>query len=436
MKNPRFPFSAAILAVLLVAAPLRPGSALGGDSIWGGSFWDGGDGGDDTVGWGDDDDAKSIWGEGVGSGGGPALPPLPPALERFRARAEKGDPGALRDIGLAFHLGSFGLKVDYREALRWYEMAAAKGNLPAMVNLAGILMDNRIGSEGAERDRNMARAYALTRRAAEAGNVTAQLNMGKFLQLGKGVAVNEDEALWWLEKAGGQGNPEACDRVSLIYHNRGDAARAAEWFRRGAEAGDPQATFNLGVYYESGLGGLPEDQRKAFSCFLKSARRGHSMGMLVTGKRYLSGRGCRADQSRAKKWLLMAGERGESAARELLAGIPPGVEPFDDRPLRIDAASLIGDFDKNPEEAALNCDDRVFDLGGGNTSVDMKGGGTVVTVTVPGSRTSIVVDIPPDGSGAAVFRYGGGWVIRARFAEFVPETRVIRLENGRAVPEE
>ncbi|HYV31972.1 MAG TPA: hypothetical protein VEO53_12825, partial [Candidatus Binatia bacterium] len=51
--------------------------------------------------------------------------------------------------------------------------------------------------------------FRIEMQEAEKGLASAQYMLGRRYLYGDGVAVDEDEALHWLEKAAVQGNPDA-----------------------------------------------------------------------------------------------------------------------------------------------------------------------------------------------------------------------------------
>ena len=49
-----------------------------------------------------------------------------------------------------------------------------------------------------------------------------------------------------------------------------DKAKAVQWYRKAAEAGDARAMYNLGYAYEYGQGGLTKDEAKAVEWYKKA----------------------------------------------------------------------------------------------------------------------------------------------------------------------
>lgn len=56
------------------------------------------------------------------------------AMDRWRERAEQGEPVAQNYLGIHYHLG-LGTAQDYKEAVKWYQLAADNGNADAQRNL-------------------------------------------------------------------------------------------------------------------------------------------------------------------------------------------------------------------------------------------------------------------------------------------------------------
>lgn len=133
------------------------------------------------------------------------------AAHHFARAASKGDADGEFYLGLAWMNGD-GLPQSYRKAAEAFESAAAKGHGEAAYHLALIYDSPALGAPYADK------AAAYMRRATEAGYAPAFAAMG------------------------------------LIVH-RGDAEGvAADWFEKGARAGDPQAAFLYAVALFEGDG--------------------------------------------------------------------------------------------------------------------------------------------------------------------------------------
>ncbi len=95
-----------------------------------------------------------------------------------------------------------------------------------------------------------AEAVPLFRHAAELGEVTAMLELGKMLLAGHDVTQNYTQALTWFRKAAEAGNPSAMVFVGVMtakgIGTAKDESQAASWYRRAANAGYPSAMDGFG----------------------------------------------------------------------------------------------------------------------------------------------------------------------------------------------
>jgi len=112
--------------------------------------------------------------------------------------------------------------------------------------------------------------FAETKKKAEAGNASAQFNLGLMYAKGEGVPKDDAEALRWYRKAADQGNALAQSNLGVMYANgRGvpkDDAEALRWYRKAADQGNAPAQSSLGVMYAIGEG-VPKDDAEAYAWY-------------------------------------------------------------------------------------------------------------------------------------------------------------------------
>jgi TPR repeat protein len=171
------------------------------------------------------------------------------ALTVFRPLAEKGDSYAQFVLGQMAEQGA-GVAQNYREAGRWYKLAADAGEPDAMTNL-GFLYEQ---GKGVPQDYKA--AVDLYKKAAEAGNAVAQTNLANVYFEGKLTGQDDKEAARWYAKAAAQGDPAAQFNLArMVERGRGvdkDPARAIALYTESANAGFAAAQLNLGVCYAEG----------------------------------------------------------------------------------------------------------------------------------------------------------------------------------------
>jgi len=161
------------------------------------------------------------------------------ALEWFRKAATKGEPGALYAVGEFYFFGRGGLARDPKMAI-YYLTQAAGYNDPHAQNLLGDIYRKGIGV-----DKNLAEAYRLFSQSSAAGFLDAQGNLGVMIANGEVP-----------------GHPEK------------DYAKAAELFRKGAEAGNALCMYFYAKVLEAGLGLPAADKDAARTWYIRAAHAG------------------------------------------------------------------------------------------------------------------------------------------------------------------
>lgn len=126
-------------------------------------------------------------------------------------------------------------------------------------------------------DRKYSVAIEVLRDAANHGLASAQFNLGVMYATGRGVDVDEKEAVRLYKLASSQGDADAQCILALMYASgrgveQSDAA-AAQHFALAAARGDSFAQVNLANMYETGKG-VPQDSEKAITLYRQAAEQG------------------------------------------------------------------------------------------------------------------------------------------------------------------
>jgi len=165
--------------------------------------------------------------------------------------------------------------------------AAASGTasfVQAVRDLApGSVVDFKLLRDGARVDLPVAIGGRFTDGliAAEAGNATAQAQIGNAYAEGEGVEKDPVLARAWHLKAAEQGQANS-QVVVGYYYAQGiggprDDGEAVEWYRKAAAADNPMALNNLGAMYSEGRGGLAKDRASAIDLFRRAAALGNEL---------------------------------------------------------------------------------------------------------------------------------------------------------------
>ena len=94
-----------------------------------------------------------------------------------------------------------------------------------------------------------------------------------------------------LEKAAGQGHAYAMDMLGTIHHVRKEHEQALAWFTKGAEAGLPNAMFDLGTLLDKGQGMAAPDYPAAADWYRRAADAGLGKAANKLSSMYTLGRG-------------------------------------------------------------------------------------------------------------------------------------------------
>lgn len=114
--------------------------------------------------------------------------------------------------------------------------------------------------------------------SAEAGDATAQFQLGMAYYKGAGVERDAALAMKWIQKAAEQGHAQAQYTLGAMHHAGRGALQsfplALKWFEQAAQQNHAEAQYSLGAMYRSGQG-VPVDKSKAYIWFNLAAAQGH-----------------------------------------------------------------------------------------------------------------------------------------------------------------
>ncbi len=190
--------------------------------------------------------------------------------------------------------------------------------LLALVTGSGSVMEARAQST------NTVKFSTIVKRA-KAGNVEAQLALGKAYEDGKGVKRDFLKAANWYKTALRQGDVEATFRLARLVHRGGGKLAqspdlAAQLYRRAAQQGHSGAQNWLGFCYQFGFG-LTADYARAVNWYRKAAEQGYPAAQNNLGMLYLSGKGVSQDLLKAAQLFRAAVKKRYSWAENNLGGL-------------------------------------------------------------------------------------------------------------------
>ena len=144
---------------------------------------------------------------------------------------------------------------------------------------------------------------------AEAGDASAQTNVGLMYSQGKGVPQDYQQAFDWYKKAAMQNYPDAEYNLALVFRDgKGmppNPEEAIRWFQHAAESGHLRAAVRLGEMYRKGAG-VPANPREAVKWFELAAEKGEPAAQVELGEILAQGEGVAMDRIKAYFWFSAA----------------------------------------------------------------------------------------------------------------------------------
>ena len=125
-------------------------------------------------------------------------------------------------------------------------LAATKAAPKAAPPAAAAAPDVKAGVDAWEAG-NYAKAVAVWRPLAIAGDPDAQFNLGQAYKLGRGVPADLSQAEGWYRRAAKQGHLQAEDNLGLVLFTANRRDEAMPFITRSAERGEPRAQYVLGT---------------------------------------------------------------------------------------------------------------------------------------------------------------------------------------------
>ncbi len=159
-----------------------------------------------------------------------------------------------------------------------------------------------------DKDSFFVRLLALT------GDALAQCSVGDYYDNQKQFK----KACFWYMKSAKQDFPIAQYNLG-VYYEKGlgeekNEKEAFLWYRRSAEQGLAVAQFNLGVCYDNGIG-VEKNEKEAFVCYKESAEQGFAEAQYNLAVCYEKGIGVEPDVKEAFFWYRKSAEQGFALAQ-------------------------------------------------------------------------------------------------------------------------
>lgn len=248
-----------------------------------------------------------------------------PSDQDLVARAKSGDAKAQFEVGECYYTGRGGVKKNRPESFKWFEKAVNGGNIHAKYRLA------RCYDKGWGVAENFTKANSMYKEAiaeltplAENGDGLACFYLGYSYDEGLGVIQNNVTAAQWYLKGAEAGDVDAqCAMAGCYKNGRGvtkSYTEAVKWYRLSAEQGYDNAQCSLGYCYDVGQG-VPQSYTEAVKWYRLSAEQGYDVAQYNLGICYQYGRGVTKSIPDAVKWYKKAAAQGNENAKKQLRSL-------------------------------------------------------------------------------------------------------------------
>jgi hypothetical protein len=202
----------------------------------------------------------------------------PSSLDYVKAKAEKGDRDAQRELGYHYCKSYVpgvseieSMDEPYKsvwidavqsnvEAVKWFKMAALQGDAQAQFELSECYS----GKRGLKAD--FSEAAKWCRLSAEQDFPDAQFKLGKLYGCGEGVPEDQKEASVWYGKAAQRYHADAQYAVGQSFLDKKVSVPGAAWIRAAAYQGHGRALIVLGNCHLNAFGVI-KDEVEGYACY-------------------------------------------------------------------------------------------------------------------------------------------------------------------------
>lgn len=239
------------------------------------------------------------------------------AVKWYRIAAEKGFAPAQANLGYCFETG-IGVAADYAESVRWYQMAALQGHPLAQYNLG----KKYLTGPGVPIDPKMAEKWF--KQAAQRNFVPAYFSLGQLYANNTAGNVDYKEAFKWFRVAAEQGYPPAQHALGYLYFEgkgvQTNQFEAVKWYGLAAGRNFADSHYNLAICYERGYG-VPQNLVAAVTHYRAAAELNHAYAQYSLGVCYYEGKGVEVDFLQSYKWWNLSAVQGipeAASSRDIL----------------------------------------------------------------------------------------------------------------------
>jgi len=237
------------------------------------------------------------------------------AIKWYSLAAERGDPLAYTNLATIYEGRQKGDPQDLAKAYDLHIKAIELGSTDGLRHLTWLIRHDK----GSREDRS--RGFDVVLQEAKKGIPVAQLYAGKMLLEGKGTARNVEEAVQWFLKSANAGIDDAQLELAACYaHGTGvpqDLALALYWRTAAANQRNAFAQYLVSLAYAHGEGVVVDDGL-ALRWLRSAAANNDYHAQYALGLRYFNGEGVEKNPNLAIRWFRRAARQGDRQSIDAL----------------------------------------------------------------------------------------------------------------------
>ena len=225
------------------------------------------------------------------------------AVKWFTLAAEKGNPEAQNQLAIIYCDENYA-RCDEKKALSWFLRAGQNGDPDAQCNLGKIYAEGKLGESI-----DLVKAELWYLQAAENGLYNVYGILGHMYMNGDSVEQDYHKAAIYLSRGAEKGDAFSQNCLAILYlEGKGveqNNELALKYYTLSSDNGNYIATYNLAKYY----GTVLVDDKLSFRYYSTAAEAGYPPAMNMVGEFHELGKGVNKDLAKALEYYIAASEK-------------------------------------------------------------------------------------------------------------------------------
>jgi TPR repeat protein len=225
-------------------------------------------------------------------------------LSLIEESANQNNKEASDRLGEIYEFGKFDIPKNLEKAIQWYEIAASKDHINAMLSLIELYFKE-------ESVKNIEKGYYwLNKAAIEKGHANAQLYLGYEYLTGKNLKKDEKKGIFWVSIAA-ESSEVACVFLGEYYlynaHLKNNIQQGISVLKKGIYRNNPLAMTSLGEYL---IQNKPDEVKQGVQYLEKACSLDEKNACYILGMAHYKGLLFQPSKQKAYEYLKKASDLG------------------------------------------------------------------------------------------------------------------------------